>query len=221
MTSPDYKELTGGFTSNFVRRVGITNVVKSGPTVEVECKWYRAYRDKKDIPRVYSADPGGMTMEFVPSDGTFSLDAVLETVEKYKEYPRLNELPFQVYRNRIMEHVYNNPIAGSAKLLHALKQIDIPSTFCHGDLSCNNIIPNAEGPKLIDPLYHSNNFGSFWLDYAKLAFSFKFYRGDVSTYNEIMTRTGCPKVLIASECVRVATYRSQFNFVSENLISEL
>jgi hypothetical protein len=195
--------------------------VKSGPTVPLECKWYRAYRDKKDIPHVHTADPGGMTMEYIPSDGSYTLDAILELVEKYKEYKPLNNLPFQTYRNKIMDHVYNNPIHGTMKLLTALKQIDLPATFCHGDLSVNNIIPNVEGPKLIDPLYSENGFGSFWLDYAKLAFSYKFYRGDVNMYNEIMSRTGCPKVLIASECVRVATYRSQFNFISENLIAEL
>lgn len=220
MTSPDYKELSGGFTNNFVRRVGLVHVVKSGPTVPLEYRWYRAYKDKGDIPAIYAADPSGMTMEFIPSDANFNLDEVLGLIDKYKEYPRMNELKFDAYRHRIKEHLLENPIHGSAKLIAKLCEIDLPATFCHGDLSCKNIIPNYEGMMLIDPLY-AINFGSFWLDYAKLAFSFKFYKNDVSTHNEIMKRTGCPKVLIASECVRVATYRNQFNFVSENLINEL
>jgi len=220
MTLPDYTELPGGFTNNFVRRVGLMNVVKSGPTVEAECKWYRAYRDKNDIPKIYSADQNGVTMEYIPSDGTFNLDEMLQLIEKYREYPRLNDQTFYGYRHRIKEHLLENPIHGGAKLLASLSHLDLPATFCHGDLSVNNVLPNTEGLKLIDPNYHSN-FGSYWLDYAKLAFSAKFYKGDVSLYNDIMTRTGCPKVLIASECVRVATYRARFNFVSENLINEL
>ncbi len=220
MISQDYTELPGGFTNNFVRRVALVNVVKSGPTVENECKWYRAYRDKNDIPKVYSADHSGITMEYIPSDGTFFLDEMLQLIEKYKEYPRLNDQTFYGYRHRIKEHLIENPIYGGAKLLVNLSKIDLPATFCHGDLSVNNIIANTEGLKLIDPNYHIN-FGSYWLDYAKLAFSLKFYRGDVHLYNEVLARTGVPKVLIVSECVRVATYRRGFNFISENLINEL
>jgi len=219
MIIPDFKELHGGFTNNLVRKVGY-QVIKSGPTVEFECRWYRAYRDKNDIPKLYSADPDGVTMEYIPSDGTFSLDEVLALVEKYREFPLMNDLKFYAYRHRIKEHLFENPIHGAGKLIARLGQIDLPATFCHGDLSVNNVISNANGPKLIDPNY-AINFGSYWIDYAKLAFSAKFYKGDVSLYNEIMSRTGCPKVLIVSECVRVATYRRAFNFISENLIEEL
>lgn len=220
MTLPGCKDLSTGFTKNFVQTDGY-QVFKIGPTVPIECKWYRAYRDKNDIPKIYNADPGGMTMEFIPTDGTFSLDAVLELIEKYKEYPRLNDLPFDIYRYKIAAHLKENPIHGGEKLLEALKQLDLPATFCHGDLSIQNIITNIDGPKLIDPLYKDDAFGSYWLDYAKLAFTLKFYNGDVSTYNDLMSRTRTPQVLIASECVRVATYRNQFNFISENLINEL
>lgn len=219
MTSPDYKELSGGFTTNFVRKVG-HQVVKSGPTIKTECNWYRHYFDKADLPQIYCADLGAVTMEFVPSDGQFDLEEVLEIIDKYKDYPPLNDLTFQSYRDRIAGHLSSNPIHGAGKLLKALEQIDLRHTFCHGDLSIDNIIPNKRGAILIDPLY-GENFGSYWLDYAKLAFTMKFYRGDVSSYNELMSRTGTPAVLIASECVRVATYRKAFNFISENIINEL
>lgn len=220
MTSPDYKDLSTGFTQNVVRRIW-NQVLKNGPTVESECRWYKAYRDKRDIPHVYSADFTAMTMEFIPADGKYSIDSILELIEKYKEYPRLNNLTFQSYRARIAEHLKYNTICNGQKLLNHLDQLDLPPTFCHGDLSIRNIVANVEGIKLIDPLYDDTRYGSYWLDYAKLAFSLKFYDGNVSGYNEVMARTGCPKVLIASECVRVATYNRRFNFISENLINEL
>lgn len=219
MILPDYKELSGGFTDNFVRRVG-DHVLKSGSTVANEFNWYRAYRDKQSIPHIYSNDPGGINMEFIPAVGRFTIDAILSLIDVYKDYPKLNHLKFQAYRDKITAHLYNNPVHNSSKLIKALEQIDVPATFCHGDLSINNIIASADGMKLIDPLY-GENFGSYWLDYAKLAFSLKFYRGDVSLYNEVVARTGVQKVLIVSECVRVATYRPKFNFITENLINEL
>lgn len=220
MISPDYKDLSTGFTRNFVRRVGY-QVIKSGPTVKWECKWYRAYRDKNDIPRIYSADPGGITMEYIHSNGTFSLEEVLWLIEKYRHYPALNSLTFQAYRAKIAEHLKHNTIHGAQKLLNALDQLNLPPSFCHGDLSIHNIIASENGMKLIDPLYGEDHYGSYWLDYAKLAFSLKFYKGDVTSFNDIMARTQVSPVLIASECVRVCTYNKRFNFIAENLIDEL
>jgi hypothetical protein len=219
MTTPEYLPLPGGFTTNHVYKSGY-NVVKSGPTVPSEARWYKAYRDKKDLPKIYSVDPGGINMEFIPSDGHFRLDEVIRTVEKYKDYPRLNDYRFTTYRKRIEWHLYNNPIHGGDKLLEALEMLELQPTFCHGDLSVNNIIPTKNGIKLIDPLY-GDNFGSYWIDYAKLAFTLKFYRNDLDAYNALLARTGVPKVLIVSECVRVATYRRRFDFITENLINEM
>jgi hypothetical protein len=86
-----------------------------------------------------------------------------------------------------------------------------------------NIIPTKIGLKLIDPLYNKNKFGSYEIDFAKLCFSFKFYKNDLASFNYIKDKVNLKymDILIAAECVRVASYKKEYSFIAENLINEL
>jgi len=224
----------GGFTQNIVQREG-DFVTKTGKTASDEAAWYAAYLDKNDIPKVdgFSFETVGssyisLKMEFLESVGPVNLDQVIELVEKYKAYQWLNKLEFRAYYERILFHVEQSEISNGHKLLDALKPIKLEPTFAHGDLSIRNIIQTETGPKLIDPLYF-RNFGSYILDYAKLAFTLKFFNGDVEGFEKIKN-VACISsqthkldfdVLVASEAMRVSTYNHKFDFICENLINEL
>ena len=219
-TLPD---ITGGFTDNKVEKT----ITKTGKTVMSELKWYDAYLDKKDIPKIVSQHTEDyyvdtFTMEFIDREGEFNVFEVLDLVEKYSRYEPLNLLPWSAYVSRIQSHLINNDISGGQKLIARLNGMVLYPTFAHGDLSCINIIPTRTGHRLIDPLYCSN-FGNYVLDYAKLLFSLKFYKNDIGNFNLLrdqLDEEGLD-VLIASEAVRVATYNKKFNFIAENLIAEL
>ncbi len=215
-TLPD---ITGGFTDNKLNRT----ITKEGRTIADEIKWYEAYEDKTDIPEVLSYSDKIMTMDFIESDSLLNVYSVHAIIEKYRYYKPLNSLTFDAYWERIYHHLVKNPIPNGGKLIEALKYTVIPLSFCHGDLSVTNILPTKKGMKLIDPLYSTDKFGSYVLDYAKLLFSLKFYSNDLGNYNLFRSLINQPKidVLIASECIRVATYNRNFNFVAENLINEL
>jgi len=210
--------LTGGFTANILQRIG-DKVIKTGETVQREAKWYMNYRDREDIPKFLGSS---ITLEFVETSGKFDLRKVIALVEKYRQYQPLNKTEFKSYYERILSHVEKNDIPNSDKLISKLRGVHLTPTFAHGDLSTKNILWRNGNPILIDPLY-CDNFGSYMLDYAKLLFSLKFYENDVENFNELHDYVQFPQIdiLIASECVRVATYRKQFNFVAENLINEL
>ena len=77
--------------------------------------------------------------------------------------------------------------------------------------------------RLIDPLYSITKFGSYELDIAKLCFSFKFYKNDAASFKYVKDKSAINyiDVLIAAESVRVASYKEEYNFISENLINEL
>lgn len=203
-----------GFSSNVVERLGDI-VKKTGTTTIDELIWYSAYPNKSHLP-------GAITLTFIESVGDVNLDEVIRIVEEYKSYQPINKLTFEAYYDRIMYHVEKSDVPNAYKLLDHLKGINLEPTFAHGDLSIKNIIQSADGVKLIDPLYY-RNFGSYILDYAKLAFTLKFYNGDVEGFEKIKAHANHPKfdVLVASECARVATYRRQFDFILENLINEL
>lgn len=202
------------FSSNVIERYGDT-IKKTGSTTIDELIWYSAYPNKQDIP-------GTIVLEFVESVGPVNLDEVIEIVERYKSYRPLNKLTFDSYFNRILFHVERSEVPNAHRLLDHLKGVNLEPTFAHGDLSIKNIIQSKDGVKLIDPLYY-RNFGSYILDYAKLAFSLKFYNADVEGFEKIKLQANHPKfdVFVASECARVATYRRQFDFILENLINEL
>lgn len=214
-------QLTGGFTTNIIMKEG-DFVTKTGKTATDEAAWYAAYLDKNDIPRVIESNDLSLKMEFLEANGAVNLDQVIELVEKYKAYQRLNKLEFRAYYERILFHVEQSEISNGHKILDALKPIILEPTFAHGDLSIRNIIQTESGPKLIDPLYF-RNFGSYILDCAKLAFTLKFFNGDVEGFDKIKSHANVPyfDILVASECVRVATYNRNFDFIAENLINDL
>lgn len=218
-TSMVFEDLSAKFTGNTVHRFD-NIVIKQGKTVGVEYQWYKAYQDKQDIPKIHSYSEGALKMEYLLHEQPYKPDDIISIVEKYKDYPVIGAYDFSEYKERIANHLAQNPIHNGAKLASKLQQCNLWPTFSHGDLSIRNIISTKEGLKLIDPLY-GDRFGSYILDYAKLLFTLKFFDGNISAFNELMTQTQVPAVFIASECVRVATYNKRFNFISENLIAEL
>jgi hypothetical protein len=217
------KDLSVGFTENRVTKVGGL-VVKTGFNVKDEAYWYDHYKDKADIPFIIGVKDEDLVMKYVDRDGEFSIDEVVKVVEKYRHYEPISTVQWTGYIDRIFRHLTTNlGINNGGRLLEKMHQMIIPHTFCHGDLSVYNIIPTSSGLKLIDPLYSKDKFGSYLLDYAKLLFSLKFYQGDVGSFNELYKKIDIffMDVLIAAECVRVASYKKQFNFIAENLINEL
>ncbi len=213
----------------------ITKLVnKQGPTVAKEYAWYKAYQDEKDIPEVvcfvgFEGSPIRLEMEFIEADAKLDINSVIRLVLKYSQYKPMNNLQFESYKERIIGHLKRNPVRNGNKLVALLDKFDdeeMAPSFCHGDLSTRNIIPTTKGMKLIDPLYSDKIFGNWILDCAKFMFSLKFYDNDIEKYKEarkLIESTAGPDldVLIACECVRVASYNKRFNFISENLIHEL
>jgi hypothetical protein len=212
-------DITGGFTGNEVEKT----MTKRGKTTFAEWTWYRAYEDKNDIPRILGFFDDTLTMELVEEEGPIEVNQVADLIEKYRYYPKMNDLDFEIYIKRIEGHLQSNRIANGQKLLKELTYCNPQPSFAHGDLSVTNVIQSSTGPKLIDPLYSDKMFGSHVLDQAKFLFSLKFYRNDLKNYELFLQTVNFPRInaLIASECVRVATYNKNFNFIAENLINEL
>ena len=220
---PNAVDLSTGFTDNKVYREKHT-VVKIGNTVPFENDWYSAYENKKNIPDIVSCSTNKLVMEYIERDSDINLDDIFDLINDYKKYKTLNELSFQSYVNSIVDHISKNQLISNGQaLLESLQQLNLPRTFCHGDLSVMNIIPTKLGLKLIDPLYSENKFGSYELDIAKLCFSFKFYKNDSASFTYIKEKSNISYLdtLVAAESIRVASYKKEYSFIAENLINEL
>ncbi len=217
------KDLSSTFTDNIVTRINDT-VIKSGKTVTDEYEWYNAYQDKNDIPEVLNVTRHSLIYKFIEKEGLVNFEELFGIMLKYSKYKPLNTCSFDSYVSNIEVHLSKNKnITNGKKLLNELEWIHLSPTFSHGDLSIDNIIPTSTGIKIIDPLYAKNKFGNYILDYVKLLFSVKFYRNDLSLFFELKKWADFPYIdtLVASECVRVASYKSQYSFIAENLINEL
>jgi len=217
------KDLSSSFTDNVVTRINDT-VIKSGKTIEKEYEWYKSYLHKKDIPEILNVTRHSIVYKYIESYGKLNYDSLFDKIDRYKDYDPLNNLTFNSYIININDHIISNQILiDYKKLIYMLQEINIEPSFAHGDLSITNIIPTENGIKFIDPLYNKDKFGSYIIDFAKLLFSVKFYLGDVKLFEELKSKIniGYIDTLIASECVRVASYKQQYNFIAENLINEL
>jgi thiamine kinase-like enzyme len=217
------RDLSTGFTDNKVHKNG-RSVVKVGKTVSEEYDWYCKFTNKKYIPKIVNFHNGSLTLEFIKRDDDIDLDKIIELIDEYKLYSKLNVLSFDSYVQNIKNHLsHNKKITNGKTLIDKLSQLDISPTFCHGDLSIMNIIPTRLGIKLIDPLYSATKFGSYEIDIAKLCFSFKFYKNDSASFYYVKQKCNIPHIdtLIAAESVRVASYKNEYSFVAENLIREL
>lgn len=220
---PKTKDLSTGFTTNKVIK-NYNKVIKIGETTQSEKEWYYSYKNKKHIPKVISHEGNKLTLEYIKRDADINLNDILELIDEYKTYDKLNLLDFKSYIENIKKHLLQNSLINNGnKLVDCLNNLNINPTFCHGDLSVMNIIPTKLGLKLIDPLYSNIKFGSYELDLAKLCFSFKFYKNDSASYSYIKNKANIEylDILIAAESVRVASYKNQYSFIAENLINEL
>ena len=217
------KDLSTGFTNNIVTKNKNT-VIKIGPYVNLENLWYQAYKNKNHIPEVLECIDNKIILKYIHRNNDFNLDDIFGLIDVYKMYDILNDLSFSNYIENIQQHLKNNIyITNGNKLLAKLELLTIKPTFCHGDLSVMNMIPTTNGIKMIDPLYSKYKFGSYELDIAKLCFSFKFYKNDSASYTYIkkVSNIDYIDILIASEAVRVASYKEEYSFIAENLINEL
>jgi hypothetical protein len=217
------KDLSSSFTNNIVTRINDT-VVKCGATVHNEYEWYKWFNMNEYKPEILNINRHSIIYKYIEKEGEIDYYKLLDVVEYYSGFNRMNNIEFSEYVNSISNHLaLNKSISNGLSLIRKLAEINIRPTFAHGDLSVYNVIPTKDGFKLIDPLYHEGKFGSITTDLAKLLFSIKFYLGNYRKFEELRSFIHIDNldVLIASECVRVASYNSRFSFIAENLINEL
>jgi len=218
------EELSKGFTENKVYRVD-DYIWKQGSTIADELLWYRAFKKKEHIPKIYSINRTTLCMEYIQHQPLVDLKLVTRVIDSYMYYPRMNDLSFGAYIDNIHNHVVRTGIHNGAKLLCLLRTMEIQPTFAHGDLSIENILVTVDGKvKLIDPLYCERRFGSYILDIAKLLFTLKFFKEEYAMFDKLKEEFGYVvemDCLIASEALRVASYKPQYKFIAENLINEL
>ena len=222
----NYQKLDSIFTENPVRRLN-DYVVKSCPTSRSESFWYRkASEIKVGIAEVLSYDSDTITTKYISGSKFDNPSLSLETLEKFKNNKPLNNATFLSYIERIKNHAKNNKsILNPDKFLKKISPISVPSSFNHGDFSTHNMIQKDQKLFLIDPIYSSDLFQSYFIDAAKHLMSILYYDLNYELYKSCRTlyiNLDIPEdildILICAESIRVSSYKKQFSNISNNLI---
>lgn len=227
-----YEKLDGGFTGNSVRRLN-NHVVKKTNEAKNELEWYQIAAEYGiKTPAVYHCDIDTITIEHI--DGVHSRNMYLTNDILLKMACRASSRAtnFGDYIARIERHIAKphwNGIEIRRRIINLLQDVEIPSTFSHGDFSITNLLQRGNEIYAIDPIFQEDSFQSIYIDIAKNLFSLLFYAQDSTAYQQAMEfyckEHGIDKrtirILIAAESVRVSTYKKSYIDISCNLVCAL
>lgn len=225
-----YLKLDSQFTENKVRKIN-NIVVKKCKNVAESIEWYKiASFYNLNVPKILSYDATTITTNFIKGKRCENFELIYPLIKKFSTIEPSNHATFKSYIERIKSHGSKNSLIKNIdKLVSHLNEVSIPNTFNHGDFSVDNSIESNNILYLIDPNHSKELFQSYVLDIAKHLFSILYYTQNTDLYNlfmkEYISRFNLNpyylQVLVASESVRVSTYRKQMSEISNNLIQQL
>lgn len=180
----DIKTLSGGWSGATVElREG--RVFKTNPDTLEAAKWFKVASRFINVPEIYSVIGDTICMEYIDSDCTPKIQDVVKIIDLFKEIsPIYNQKNcINNYINRIEEHCeINNDFYEILPVIKRELTINnIESSFCHGDLSLENILCRGGKIYLIDPISGENKLSSWMLDASKLMYSLRRHE-DLVTY---------------------------------------
>lgn len=207
MTAEDFAQAEirqfHGFSGAKVTRIGNV-VIKEADNVNAQAEWYRAaaehYHNEHDmpcfitVPQVYSVTLGKLYMKYV--NGVSGVKAVnhalvsdiMSVLVWERKIDGENDLDaYATYvESRAASVGLKTDIGKRLRKCEPLKR----RTFCHGDLSLQNIISYGSGYAFIDPS-PKQGMESWILDAAKL-------RASLNILDEVLENTSHPKSLVAT-----------------------
>lgn len=226
----NYQLLDSGFTDNKVTRFN-DRVIKVTKNAQNEKTWYMmAKAIGLNVPSVYHADTDTIMLQYIIGKHEVDAQSYVDILQRFKSERPISNGTYSDYVQRIVNHTTKNDgLIGTKKLIDALCSLTIQASFAHGDFSVTNLINTGKDVYMIDPIYDDGNFQSYVIDIAKNLFSILFYHKDFTTYNTMKELYKLKfnlddrtiETLIASESVRVATYKKSFTDISNNLIEAL
>lgn len=156
-------------------------VVKECRDAENQVSWFRQAEAGPLLlgirtPFVEGAVDNSYRMEYIHGHMATSeptilfIDLLLKQINRWKETPSTSSGTWTDYMKRLEDHVRVGPSFEMKKALKLIEASDpFPSSFCHGDLTFENVLIEADGTLvLIDPNYKSDLYQSYMLDLGKL-----------------------------------------------------
>ncbi len=176
----DIKELKSGWSGASVElRNGL--VYKTHKDSLYASKWYKIASAYFNIPKVHSLIGETLCLEYIDNNSEIKIDQVLDIILKFKKIPFIGG-DFSTYISRMENHCDFNITENKIDfrgILEPLMSIydycDKNKSFCHGDLSLDNILVNDGKHVLIDPIFNPEGYSSYLLDASKFLYSLRLY----------------------------------------------
>ena len=171
----DIREIKTGLSGAVVEKRG-DRIYKTHKDSLNSAKWYSMAAPLINVPIVYNVIGNTIALEYLKDSGKkIKISDVIDIIETFSMYT--SYVPFSVYVERIKSHCTFND--NYYHIIELLKEnatyFDERRSFCHGDLSLENMIQTDKGLYLIDPIWEQDNFSSYLLDIAKLLHSYRKY----------------------------------------------
>lgn len=208
----DIKKLKSGWSGADVElRNG--RVYKTGKDSLNASKWYKIAESFFNVPKVYSLIGDTICLEFIDQNSPISLQKVINVIETFKEISDFKGGDFKIYIERVKSHCdYSNQFYEILPLLEEIQFFcNKNNSFCHGDLTIENILMHNGDPFLIDPIYDDHSYSSYLLDITKFAYSLRRHKLQIEYdyfINHFKSRIPFPvlNILELSHWVRVYKY---------------
>lgn len=177
----EIKKLSGGWSGADVElRDG--RVYKTNKDSLAAADWYRQASFLCNTPKIYSVIGDTLCMEYIEKDSEPNIQELVLTIADFSAI-RIDS-DFNNYVTRIKNHVTYNKEHFGVDFSFVLKELNNLSliegmnehaSFCHGDLSLDNVIRRGGKNYLIDPIFEDSscNYSSFLLDVSKLMYSLR------------------------------------------------
>lgn len=220
ITPEDFIELNietlhGGLSGASIERRG-SKVFKTHPN-SLECaQWYKEAGDIVKSVKVHSVIGDTLCMDYIPSTDQPKIEQIAFLINKFKTVPTYEN--FATYIQRVRDHLslrnkeYANDIM---QLLIKNEQFfDDNKSFCHGDMSLDNMINSNDVLYLIDPNRPKGLYSSWLLDVSKVLHSSRrFNKPHIYDYfiKEYSAHKDQLKLLECTHWVRMIKYESPEN----------
>jgi len=163
-----------GMSGAYILRIGDT-IHKTSLSVHDEVTWYNLAKGKCTTPTVLRVVGNTLTMEYVQKQGCLDVNELLGIISNFA-HNKL-EVNWEHYIDRLRTHakLISKEVENFVdKAVLFTTEAENQGSFCHGDLSLDNIISTEKGPVLIDPILMTD-YSSWLLDLSKLIHSAQRY----------------------------------------------
>jgi len=176
--------LEGGLSGACVERRG-NKVFKTHPNSLETAVWYREAENIIKTIKIHSLIANTICMDFIEKTDEPKTHQIDFIINKFKEVPTSEK--FETYINHLSTHfdLYNPTY--KKDVYNALKKYEKlfndNRSFCHGDMSLDNMINSNDILYLIDPNKPKGIYSSWMLDLSKVLHSARrFNKPNIYTY---------------------------------------